>query len=153
RRPLRFIMDHRIFKNPLLGWFFRTAKAIPIAPKPEDPELFERSFVLIKHALDEGEMVCIFPEGKLTPDGEVGPFKPGLLRILEQSKVPVVPMALGGLWGSLFTRRNKGWLSRILKREQALGRPVDLHIGPAIPHGKVDMESLRDTVIQLRSRP
>lgn len=153
RRPLRFIMDHRIFKNPLLGWFFRTAKAIPIAPKQEDPELFEQSFVLIKQALDDGEIVCIFPEGKLTPDGQVGPFKPGLLRILEQSPVPVVPMALSGLWGSLFTRRNKGWLSRIIRREQAFGRPVDLHMGMPIPASEVNMESLRDTVLALRTRP
>lgn len=153
KRPLRFIMDHRIFKNPLLGWFFKTAKAIPIAPKHEDPELFEESFVLIKKALDEGEIVCIFPEGKLTPDGRIGPFKPGLLRILQQNPVPVIPMALGGLWGSLFTRRNKGWLMRILKRRQAIWRPVDLHIGMPIPAHEIEMESLRKTILTLRSRP
>lgn len=153
RRPLRFIMDHRIFKNPVLGWFFRTAKAIPIAPKHEDPQLFEQSFALIKKALDEGEIVCIFPEGKLTPDGQIGPFKPGLLRILEESPVPVIPMALGGLWGSLFTRRNKGWLARIIRREQAVGRPIELAVGSPVAARDLDLDLLRKTVENLRTRP
>jgi 1-acyl-sn-glycerol-3-phosphate acyltransferase len=62
-RPIRFVMDHRIFKLPLLGWIFRTARAIPIAPAKEDPWLMEKAYVDIAQALHEGELVCIFPEG------------------------------------------------------------------------------------------
>ncbi|GLR27639.1 MFS transporter [Limnobacter litoralis] len=146
RRPLRFIMYYKIFQMRALGWFFRTAKAIPIAGRQEDPAVFEAAFRQVKAALDDGEVVCLFPEGKLTSDGEIGEFKPGLLKILEHSPVPVIPMALGGLWGSVFTRKTRF-------KEKEWGRPIDLQIGPAIDATDVDMEALRDRVIELRTRP
>ncbi|MBC7859139.1 MAG: MFS transporter, partial [Burkholderiaceae bacterium] len=96
-RPIRFVMDHRIFKLPLLGWVFRTGKAIPIAPAKDDPWLMEKAFVDIAQALHEGDLVCIFPEGRLTRTGEMGQFKGGIAKILERSQVPVIPMALRGL--------------------------------------------------------
>ena len=85
-RPIRFVMDHRIFKTPFFGWIFRTAKAIPIAPAKEDPWLMEKAFVDIAQALHEGELVCIFPEGKLTSDGEINEFKGGIKKIVERSQ-------------------------------------------------------------------
>lgn len=103
-RPIRFVMDHKIFKTPLLGWIFRTAKAIPIAPAKEDPWLMEKAYIDIAQALHEGDLVCIFPEGKLTSTGEMNEFRGGIAKIVERSKVPVIPMALRGLWGSLLTR-------------------------------------------------
>jgi 1-acyl-sn-glycerol-3-phosphate acyltransferase len=103
-RPIRFVMDHRIFNTPLLGWIFRTGKAIPIAPARENPWLMEKAFIDIAQALHEGDLVCIFPEGKLTHTGEIGEFKGGIAKILERSKVPVIPMALRGLWGHLLSR-------------------------------------------------
>ncbi|WP_426176148.1 MFS transporter [Massilia sp. TWR1-2-2] len=103
-RPIRFVMDHKIFKMPVLGWIFRTAKAIPIAPAKEDPWLMEKAYIDIAQALHEGDLVCIFPEGKLTRDGEMNEFRGGIVKIIERSKVPVIPMALRGLWGSLLTR-------------------------------------------------
>lgn len=103
-RPIRFVMDHKIFKTPLLGWIFRTAKAIPISPAKEDPWLMEKAYIDIAQALHEGDLVCIFPEGKLTATGEMNEFRGGIAKIVERSKVPVIPMALRGLWGSLLTR-------------------------------------------------
>jgi 1-acyl-sn-glycerol-3-phosphate acyltransferase len=103
-RPIRFVMDHRIFGMPLLGWIFRTAKAIPIAPAKEDPFMMEHAFIDIAEALHQGDLVCIFPEGKLTTTGEMNEFRGGIAKIVERSKVPVIPMALRGLWGSVFTR-------------------------------------------------
>lgn len=103
-RPIRFVMDHRIFNTPLLGWIFRTGKAIPIAPARENPWLMEKAFIDIAQALHEGDLVCIFPEGKLTHTGEMSEFKGGIAKILERSKVPVIPMALRGLWGHLLSR-------------------------------------------------
>jgi 1-acyl-sn-glycerol-3-phosphate acyltransferase len=129
-RPIRFVMDHRIFKTPLLGWIFRTAKAIPIAPAKEDPFLMERAFIDIAQALHEGDLVCIFPEGKLTSTGEMNEFRGGIAKIVERSKVPVLPMALRGLWGSVFTRDPgnvferafaRGWRSKLAL---AVGVPV-----------------------------
>src|SRR4029077_15336982 len=102
RRPVRFVMDHRIFATPLLNFIFRTMRAIPIAPAKEDPALKERAFVEAAEALKAGEIVCIFPEGKITDTGELSRFRPGLQRILEQAPAPVVPMALRRLWGSFF---------------------------------------------------
>jgi 1-acyl-sn-glycerol-3-phosphate acyltransferase len=106
RRPSRFVMYHRIFNIPVLSFIFRTAKAIPIAPAKEDPVLLEKAFNAVDQALAEGEIVCIFPEGGLTADGEIGTFRAGVERILARRAVPVVPMAIRGLWGSIFSRRD-----------------------------------------------
>ena len=115
-RPIRFVMDHRIFKIPFLSWVFRTAKAIPIAPAKEDPWLMEKAYVDIAQALHEGELVCIFPEGKLTSTGDMNAFKGGIMKILERSPVPVYPMALRGLWGSFFTRDKGNPFGRAFRR-------------------------------------
>lgn len=106
RRPARFVMYYKIFKIPVLSFIFRTAKAIPIAAAKEDPALLEKAFDEIDQALAEGEVVCIFPEGGLTSDGEIGTFRSGVERILARRAVPVVPMAIRGLWGSIFSRRD-----------------------------------------------
>ena len=106
RRPVRFVMDHNIFRIPVLGFMFRTARAIPIAPAREDPEALQQAFDQIDAELAAGEVVCLFPEGKLTRDGEMAEFKRGVEKILERRPVPVVPMALRGLWGSFFSRRD-----------------------------------------------
>jgi 1-acyl-sn-glycerol-3-phosphate acyltransferase len=105
RRPVRFVMDHNIFRIPVLNFIFRTARAIPIAPAKEDPNALQEAFDRIDAELADGEVVCIFPEGKLTRDGEINEFKKGVEKILERRPVPVVPMALRGLWGSFFSRR------------------------------------------------
>jgi 1-acyl-sn-glycerol-3-phosphate acyltransferase len=106
RRPIRFVMDHGIFKIPVLSFIFRTAKAIPIASAKVDPELLERAYEEVDRALAEGEVVGIFPEGAITRTGEMLPFRPGIERILARRPVPVVPIALRGLWGSLFSRKD-----------------------------------------------
>jgi len=106
RRPVRFVMDYRIFNIPVLRFVFRTAKAIPIAGYKEDPQLLQQAYDAIDEALQAGEVVCIFPEGSLTRDGEIAPFRPGVEKVLARRSVPVVPMALRGLWGSVWSRRD-----------------------------------------------
>jgi 1-acyl-sn-glycerol-3-phosphate acyltransferase len=106
RRPVRFVMDHNIFKIPVMGFIFRTAHAIPIAPAREDPAALQKAFDRIDAELADGEVVCIFPEGKLTRSGEMNEFKRGVEKILERRPVPVIPMALRGLWGSFFSHRD-----------------------------------------------
>ncbi|WP_428380194.1 MFS transporter [Nevskia ramosa] len=104
RRPLRFVMDHRIFRIPGMNFLFRTARAIPIAPAKEDPEMLERAYAEIDQALKDGEIIGLFPEGRLTPDGSIQPFKSGIEKILAANPVPVVPLAVRGLWGSMWSR-------------------------------------------------
>ncbi|WP_411833147.1 MFS transporter [Pseudoxanthomonas mexicana] len=105
-RPVRFVMYYRIFNIPVMRWIFRTAKAIPIASPKEDAALMQRAFDAIDAALAEGELVCIFPEGALTRDGDIAPFKSGVEKILARRPVPVVPMALRGMWASMWSRRS-----------------------------------------------
>jgi 1-acyl-sn-glycerol-3-phosphate acyltransferase len=121
-RPIRFIMDQQIFKLPVLGWFFKLAKAIPIAPQRVDPVAYERAFIRARDVLNDGELLCIFPEGGITRDGELGEFKGGVMKLLETNPVPVVPLALQNLWGSYFSRAGgramskpfrRGWFSRV----------------------------------------
>jgi 1-acyl-sn-glycerol-3-phosphate acyltransferase len=117
RRPVRFVMDHNIFKLPVLGFIFRTSRAIPIAPAHEDVDALKKAFDRIDAELADGEIVCIFPEGKLTRDGEMNEFKKGVERILERRPVPVIPMALRGLWGSFFSRRDgKAAMTKLPRR-------------------------------------
>ena len=110
-RPVRFVMYHKIFNVPVMRWIFRTARAIPIAGAREDPALMERAFDAIDAALAEGGIIGIFPEGALTRDGDIAPFKPGVERIVRRAAeagrpVPVVPMALCGMWASMWSRRD-----------------------------------------------
>ena len=105
-RPVRFVMYYKIFNIPVMRWIFRTAKAIPIASAKENPETLRRAMDAVDAALAEGELVCIFPEGALTKDGQIAPFKGGVNRILERRPVPVVPMALQGMWASMWSKRD-----------------------------------------------
>jgi 1-acyl-sn-glycerol-3-phosphate acyltransferase len=147
-RPVRFVMDHQIFRIPVMSWLFRNVRAIPIAPVKEDPWLTEKAFVDIAQALHEGELVCIFPEGKLTRDGEINPFKGGVQKIIDRSPVPVLPMALRGLWGSLFSRDPSNPVARTFKR--GLFSRLELAVGEPIAPAAVSPEGLQEQVRALR---
>jgi 1-acyl-sn-glycerol-3-phosphate acyltransferase len=112
RRPIRFVMDHRIFRVPILSFVFRAMRTIPIASARDDPAVMERAFADAASALAAGEIVGIFPEGRLTHTGELNRFRPGISRIVQTTPVPVIPMALRGLWGSAFSRARKGRAGR-----------------------------------------
>jgi 1-acyl-sn-glycerol-3-phosphate acyltransferase len=147
-RPIRFVMDHKIFKVPLLGWIFRTAKAIPIAPAKEDPWLMEKAYVDIAQALHEGELVCIFPEGRLTSTGEMNEFRGGIAKVVERSKVPVIPMALRGLWGSLLTRDPGNLFERSFTRGPR--SKLALAVGMPVAPQQATPEYLYQQVLALR---
>lgn len=146
RRPLRFVMDHRIFRTPVVGTLFRHAKTIPIAPAKEDEALMNAAFDRIAAELDAGEVVCIFPEGMLTPDGTMQQFRRGIERILERNPVPVVPMGLDGLWGSMFSRRDGPAMSR---PPRGFRSPIRLTIGPPIAAKDATSETLTVAVSAL----
>jgi hypothetical protein len=148
RRPVRFVMDHRIFKVPVLNFVFRTGKAIPIASAKEDAAMMERAFAEVAGALRAGDVVCIFPEGRITETGEMYPFRPGVRRILEETPVPVVPVALRGLWGSFFSRKDgaamsKPWRLRPFAR-------IGLAVGDLVPAALATPEGLQARVSELR---
>ncbi|WP_447855537.1 MFS transporter [Pseudomonas aeruginosa] len=144
RRPVRFVMYYRIFSLPVLNFVFRTAGAVPIAARHEDEGIYERAFQRIADYLRDGELVCIFPEGKLTADGEMNEFRAGIERIIEETPVPVVPMALQGLWGSFFSRDpNKGFFRRLWSR-------VSLVAGESVAPGAVERLDLQARVTSLR---
>ncbi|MEI7035360.1 MFS transporter [Fulvimonas yonginensis] len=148
RRPARFVMYYRIFEVPLLHFVFRTARAIPIAGRNKDPAMLAAACEAIDQALAAGELVCLFPEGGLTRDGDVAPFRPGLLRILERRPVPVVPMALRGLWGSVWSRRDTrlGW-ARLPRRFRAR---VELVIDAPVAPERLRLDALEARVRELR---
>jgi 1-acyl-sn-glycerol-3-phosphate acyltransferase len=146
-RPVRFVMDHRIYRLPLLNFIFRTMRAIPIASGKEDAALKERAFVEAANALKAGEIVCIFPEGKITDTGEINPFRPGLQRILAQAPVPVVPMALRGLWGSFFSRSYRG---KAMRRLRGLFSRIGLVVGAPLAPDQATPERLQERVLALR---
>jgi 1-acyl-sn-glycerol-3-phosphate acyltransferase len=147
RRPIRFIMDHRIFRVPLLNWIFRTMNAIPVASAKEDPAVKEAAFTTAASALRAGEIVGIFPEGKLTDNGEMYPFRAGIERMVQDTPVPVVPMALRGLWGSFFSRSYEG---RAMRRWRGLFSRIALIVAPPVMPAEVTPEALHDRVLALR---
>ncbi|MFR0675356.1 MFS transporter [Enterobacterales bacterium AW_CKDN230030176-1A_HGKHYDSX7] len=144
RRPIRFVMYYKIYRLPVLHFIFRTAGAIPIAGRGEDEATYERAFARVAQYLAEGELVCIFPEGKLSTDGEIDAFKGGINRILADTPVPVIPLALQGLWGSFFSRDpNKGLFKRFWSR-------VTLVAGDPMPAEAAKPGVLREKVAALR---
>jgi len=147
RRPIRFVMDHRIFAIPLLSFIFRTMRTIPIAPAREDAAMKERAFDEVATALRNGEVVGIFPEGQLTDTGELNPFRPGIQQIIDTTPVPVVPLALRGLWGSLFSRSTNG---KAWRRSLGLFSHVALVAAPPVAPAHVTLEGLQATVLALR---
>jgi 1-acyl-sn-glycerol-3-phosphate acyltransferase len=150
RRPVRFIMEASIFRIPVLNVVFRGMKAIPVAPAKEDPEVYERAFAVVAQELRAGELVCIFPEGRLTADGDVREFRAGMLRILNETPVPVIPMALSNLWGSMFSRYSKQAWRRLPRRYLAR---ITLAVGTPVPPGEATLDTLRNRVLALRYQP
>ncbi len=156
-RPIYFMMDHRIFKLPVLGALFRLAKAIPVAPQKEDPAIYEAAFERAAQVLRDGDLLAIFPEGGITRDGRVQPFKAGIMKILERAKAdgvdaPVIPMALTNLWGSYFSR-----VEQVKGEQVAMVRPfrrgvfsrVGLNVGAARPAAGLTPQVLQDDVTAL----
>jgi 1-acyl-sn-glycerol-3-phosphate acyltransferase len=141
-------MDHRIFRIPVLNFVFRTGGAIPIASARENAALLERAYDEIARGLERGDLIGIFPEGRITDTGELYPFRAGLMRALERTPVPVVPMALRGLWGSFFSRKGGPAMTRPFRR--GIFSKVALAVGYAVIPPLVTPEKLQAEVLALR---
>ncbi len=147
-RPVRFVMYYKIFNIPVMRWIFRTGKAIPIAGAKEDPEIMRRAFDAVDAALAEGEIVCIFPEGALTKDGNIAPFKGGVEKILERRPVPVVPMALRNMWTSMWSKRD-GRLAR-MRVPRRFRAHIEVMAGEPVPGRDASAAGLEARVRALR---
>ena len=147
KRPMRFVMYHRIFHIPLLRFFFEHLRAIPIAGAMEDEQLMNEAFERVDDELEAGNIVCIFPEGAITRDGEIQRFRPGIEKIIARRQVPVVPVALGRLWGSWFSRRTSGGIRKVPGR---LFARVPITVGDAVPAHEVTAARLELLVRTLR---
>ncbi|MBB3194941.1 MFS transporter [Roseateles terrae] len=142
-RPIRFVMDASIFRVPVLSWLFRQVNAIPIASAKREPETLEKALATVDAALRNGELVCVFPEGALTRDGQLAEFKPGIRRMLDACPVPVIPVGLVGLWASAFARNGKSVGGRLASLRP--GRRLEAHVGAPLP-AEVSVEELRSKV-------
>ena len=147
KRQMRFVMWFKIFQMPLLNFIFRTMKAIPIAGSREDSDVMNEAFELVDAELAAGNIVCIFPEGGITRDGEIARFRPGIEKIIARRPVPVVPVALGRLWGSWFSRRQGDGIRKLPGR---LFARVPVTFGKPVPPGEVTAAKLELLVRTLR---
>jgi 1-acyl-sn-glycerol-3-phosphate acyltransferase len=148
RRPMRFVMWYKIFQMPFLNFIFRTMKAIPIAGAREDKTIMDDAFEKVDAELAAGNIVCIFPEGAVTRDGEIARFRPGIEKIISRRPVPVIPASLGRLWGGWLSRRPNGSMRLIPKR---LFARVTVRFGELVPATEVTAARLELLVRTLRS--
>ncbi len=148
RRPIRFVMDYHIHRTPGVGFVFRHSQTIPIATAKENLALKETAFAAVAHALRNGELIGLFPEGRITHNGEINHFRYGVGRIVSETPVPVIPMALRGLWGSFYSRRDGPAMSK-----PSLLRPwarIELVVGEPVPAQRASPEYLQEIVTELR---
>ena len=148
RRPTRYVMDHKRFETPVLNFIFRATRSIPIASAKEDPVMLERAYDEIAKGLSEGDLICIFPEGRVTDTGDMYPFRGGIQRIIERTPVPVVPIALRGLWGSFFGRQGGSLITRVFRL--GLFAKIGMTVGVPVAANAVTPEGLQQTVTQMR---
>jgi 1-acyl-sn-glycerol-3-phosphate acyltransferase len=147
RRPVHFVMWYTYFEKPLVKSLFKAAGVIPISSARLRPQILVEAFDSIKKYLDAGEVVCIFPEGRVTKTGELNTFRNGIEKMVAESPVPVYPMGLRGLWGSRFSRYKGGLLNRAERRP--LRSPIEVVVGDPIPADQVKAEELQLVVARL----
>ena len=146
-RPIRFVMWADYTKIPMLRYFFKASRVIPIS---QNRKTILNAFSEVKKQLEAGEVVCIFPEGELTQTGELNEFKRGIDIVLKQSPVPVVPMAINGLWGSFFSREGG---RAMLKRPKRFWSKISIVAGLPVPAIEANSNRLYQDVQALLVKP
>lgn len=145
QRRLRFVMSREMYDRIwFLRWFFNLMKVIPISPK-DPPRDIIRALGEARKALDDGYLVCIFAEGHVTRNGNMGPFKAGLERIVKGSDYKVIPVFIGGAWGSMFSYYRGRLMSTFPHRPRY---PVEILFGTPMAAGSSPGE-IRDSVADL----
>lgn len=144
-RPIRFLMDRDIYNLPLVKTFCKACKAVPV--DANDRSSIRNAFSKVSEYLDNGDIVCVFPEGQLTFDGEIAPFMRGIDLIIKRSNVTVIPVALQGLWGSYFSR--EGGVA-LLKWPKRFWSQVTIVAGECMSSQETNSQLLYQQVTQLR---
>lgn len=143
-RPIRFLSWSGFFSRPFLGWFLKTMDCIPISSTKSKDAIRQAA-----ECLTAGEVLCIFPEGDLTKSGELAEFKKGFELMARRAAVPVLPVALGELWGSIFSFERGRYFWKWPKR---LPYPVEVSFGQPVPAGEATAEKLHNIIAGLLSR-
>lgn len=146
KRPVRFIIDEEIYQLPGVNYFMRLNKAIPIAPNKTSVKL---ALSLVSDALRDGDLVCVFPEGQLTYTGNMTHFRFGIEWMVKNDPVPVIPIALKGLWGSVFSR--KYLRSRFPWVPRSFRRKVSAVCGAPIPPEEAKISHMQRVIMKLKS--
>jgi len=146
QRRIRFVMLRDIYQQRGLHWLFRLMGVIPIAPDAA-PRHIAASLQSARNALEQGYLVCIFAEGKITRDGRLQGFRPGFERILRGTGFPVIPAHLGGLWGSIFSyAEGEGFF----KRPKRIPYPASVTFGAPLASAAT-ADEVRQVVEELES--
>src|SRR6202171_2249884 len=138
-RPIRFIMFKGSYEHPLVKPFAKIMGVIPIA-SDQGPREMIHSLRLATDALKNGEIVCIFPEGQMTRIGQMLPFRRGMERIIKGVDVPIIPVNLDGVWGSIFSFSGGRFLWKFPRR---IPYPVRVTFGNPMPSTSTSMEVRR----------
>ncbi len=145
-RPIRLVALSSNLENRWVKWFADVCGTILI--NPSKPKMIVTAFKTAREALNRGELVCIFPEGGLTRNGQVQAFRPGTMKILEGTTVPVIPVYLDGLWGSIFSFSAEKFFWKWPKR---IPYPMALHFGKPLVQ-PTDLHSMRQALLELSSQ-
>ncbi len=146
RRRVRFLIYRQYFEWWPLRSLFRLAHCIPIA-SGDDPAVMAESVAEAGRALQEGHIVCIFAEGAVTRTGHLQTFRRGYQRIVQDIGIPIIPVHLDGLWGSIFSHE-RGKL--LFKVPRAVPYPVTVSFGEPLPP-RAEPYQLRDAIQRLAS--
>ena len=128
-RPIRFVVDAAYATHPLFKWLMTAMKVIPIA-STGGPRIILRALRNAGQALDDGEIVCIFPEGQISRTGTMLPFRRGFERIVKGRQVPVIPVHLDRIWGSIFSFEKGRFFSKWPER---IPYPLTVSFGAPLP--------------------
>ena len=143
-RPVRFVIDAAIYNVPSVKYWMERAGAIPIRP---NRKAVKQALEQVSEALKQGDIVCIFPEGSLTYTGKMARFRMGIELIIKNDPVPVIPVAIKGLWGSIFSRKYRKakvkWMPRKLRMK------VSAICGKPIPPDRVKVGYLQREIMRL----
>ncbi len=147
KRRVRFVIDNTIYRLPLIHYFMQLNRAIPISGRKE---LVNNALNDITEGLKNGDVICIFPEGRLTYTGFMSHFRPGIEWIIRKSPAPIYPIILDGLWGSIFSRKYRGSFLRFLPR--SFRRKVCAVCGDVILPENVTIDQLHLVMLELRTK-